>query len=596
MTMKNDLTNYILLGLVCLLGMLSAQAQNLYRPQSFDFLGHDLQYVLSNQYGPFLGRGLGVNAFRSAEQQARKGSTQFIGVPAYSYPIGFGVLQAYGSTNGEAALIYSPTQQDAELNLSLDKDRVDQHLRLYARRYSRPLDRNNDGFQDSPQGQQLAGKYVASMYRGDWSVSGYLHGLQQKQGLGQLGYNGQEDANSDSTYGRYQSVNQWRSLLKVNYRLDSESSFDFSTNLQGHQQSQWFGQREVTGREQRRGMSLSYRHSETRNVDDFFVLITYERIHLDQSLHRWQETQRWDHFKVGSKYSHQLLGRISMIGQAQLDYHTLTGWQVLPSIRLHAQTNDDFRFGFIGGRDYQVVRVLDRLEPFLFANHRYAAVQTGADRMWFAGINVRTPIYYLGNFKQQFKALYQQQYFQQLHLADPTFVDNSLRLVQHIDVPAQHLLQAQLTTHWQRYRASIHYRYRPWQVSYADGREAVLLHSPHSLLAQLSGAGDLNRGRPRHTYQWRTGYLLRSPQTLPSGSESPFLHDLRAHFSVTWQLKPNNYQKYLRTYIGATNLLNQRQDVVYENADEPFSSIFDGTNQWGSPLGAQLYVGLAFDW
>ncbi|MEL7423224.1 MAG: hypothetical protein AAFN81_09555, partial [Bacteroidota bacterium] len=92
-------------------------------------------------------------------------------------------------------------------------------------------------------------------------------------------------------------------------------------------------------------------------------------------------------------------------------------------------------------------------------------------------------------------------------------------------------------------------------------------------------------------WNFRLDHLWRSPQPLPNGEDSPHLHDLRIHLETGRAFSTNRNEK-LKVFTGIENLLDQRQEILFQNPDNPFAGNFDGSSVWGNALGRRWYAGI----
>lgn len=581
--MKQLFTLLLLSASVCWL-----PAQQLYQHPMLSFLGTDLNRMTSLTSGALGYQGLGTNRFQDTHNFLNNRHISLHWHPFYPQPNGFGCFMMPSGYSG-AFLSQGPGQTDLGGGYGWNhQNDIHQSFGVQSRWQNQWADNNNDGFNDYQKGRHYLLHHRIGIWTDEWRVALYSTYLNANRHQGQEGYDLATNAGGDSIYGYGTDTRQWRSFLRADKRFRHGGEITLVANLQAHREEGYYGQREIRAQEIRQeiGGHYSYRKPNFRSAAAFLISTQ----DLGQSWADWQDHRNWTNAQLGIHHEHFLRGDLLVKAQAQVDYHSMTDLQLLPSLRLDYLGIKGLRLGVMAGRDYRLARILEEQEGLLLSQRQWQLDDYAPDRLWYTGLSAQSDIYEMGSVKQQLKVTYRAHHFTQLHLIDPSLEGLVSDELLQEDIPTQHMLIANLQTNIYRWRWTSTYRYRDIPLLYQNGTQQQFMESKHSTFNSLSYMRRLDNAI-RQQWDVRLYHLWRSPQELINGEQSPHLHDLRIHLESGRSLR-GHWEHRVFVFAGVENLLNQRQDDLFQNADTPFGLGFDGSSAWGNAIGRRFYVGV----
>lgn len=580
--MKQLFTLLLLAFLVNLL-----PAQQMYQHPVITLLGSDMDRMPQLNSGAFGYQGLGLTRFRETNNFLITRNFQVYWLPFSPLTNGFGRYQlGYGHRG--LLLSQAPGQTDLSGGYQWQiSGRLYQNLGFQSRWRRQSADDNKDGFNDYQNGRHHFLIHNMYYYGRGWNLTLHNSYLNSNRHQGQLGYNWKEHAGGDSLYGYGTATQQWRSYFMATkgwgYR-----ELTIIANAQAHDEEGHYGQRSLRNQENRQEFTAIFKHQR----DDFQsqASLLLSRQELAQHWDDWRDQRDWIHFQFGGHHEQFIHGNLIAKAQVQLDYHSMTDWQLMPNLRLDYLGVKKLRLSLMGGRDYRLPRLLEEQQAFLVSQRQWLLDTYGADRLWYGAASAQSDIYHIASFRQQLKLTYRVHHFNQLHLVDPS-VDGLVtgELLQD-NIPLQHLLMASLQTNLNRWRWTSTYRFRDIPLPYQIKEQQQFLESKHSTFNSINYLRRAN-GDIKQQWDLRFHHLWRSPQPLPNGTKSPQLHDLRIHLETGRKIN-RKWNDIISLFVGVENLLDQQQTDVFQNPDTPFGLGFDGSSAWGSPIGRRFYAGV----
>jgi hypothetical protein len=521
-------------------------------------------------------------------QEGRKIGLSWL--PANGLPNAWGLIQLQQNTGRYISLSGSDKGgYEATTSLNWKPQRLGvQRTFLRTQGNQRLADRNEDGFRD-----QLAYTNYHLQHQLDTRIdhvnlSAYVQYFGQRQHGGEVDYDWKKQAGSDSIYGFGAKANQWIGGLSARHRFREGRDLQVNTNWRLQQEAATYGQRQLMSQERRTGIAANYRHEHRKGLSTVFSF--YQRQVVQQHWDGWSFNPTWDRLAWGGQHRRFLTSKMLLEGSLSLDYHSASRWQLLPNLRFDYLLHKKIRLGVLGGRNYRWQQAVTALKPYLVSQREWLPQDYGPDRLWCLGGLLQSSQLKVANGELTYKLVYQARLLTEQLLTDPDRAGALAVYHKKNASPLQHLLLATLQARWNHFSSSIAYRWRDKPLPLRNSQGQAYFESRHSILAQLSYGKEINR-----TLQWiklSTDYLLRSPQRLPGGEYSPNLHNWRCQIDLRWN-KMNNKRWWPTVFMGAENLLNQRQDQLYAATDRPFSASFDGSSRWGNPVGRSWYAGLS---
>ncbi|MEO0723635.1 MAG: hypothetical protein AAFZ63_03770 [Bacteroidota bacterium] len=565
-------------------------AQRMFQHPVIQLLGPELMNLSDHNSELLSYQGLGTRRFCETSNFLRNRQVYFHWTPFYTSSNGFGAFQLPFGEHG-LRLIQAAGQTDLSGGYSwtLPKD-IAQSVLFQSQWRQQWQDDNQDGFNDYQNGRHHQLIHNLWKQHRRWIFSLFSTYLNAEQHQGQARFKWSEDRLSDSIYGYGNENEQWRTLFSAQ-RNYSKGRLYLTANLQGRREEGAIGQRELASQENRQGVAASYEHEEQKHRSQILGLA--ERQRIEQAWDNWQDQQKWFHVGLGLRHQRFLSGNWLVKASARLDRHTFTGWQLLPGLKGDYLGIKDIRLSISAGRDYRLPRLLEDGQDYLVSQRAWNIGTYGTDQIWFIGAGAQSDIYHLGEIKQQFKLTYRLQDYQQRYLIDPSIPSEVTVTTEKGGMANQHLFMGTLQTHYRNWKWTSAIVWQDTELPYQTGEQQRFFTSRLASFNSLTLLRRINR-QQKQAWDFRLDHLWRSPQPLPNGEESPHLHDLRIHLETGRTLASKRNEK-VKVFTGVENLLDQRQEILFQNPDNPFASNFDGSSIWGNALGRRWYAGIRLE-
>ncbi len=561
--------------------------QRMFQHPIIQLLGPEFVTMSDYNSGVLFYQGLGTRRFRETSNFLLHRTTELHWTPVLTAPNGFG---AYVLPYGHQGLQISQTTGQTDLSggyhWKLPWD-MHQNIGFQSQWRQQWQDDNQDGFNDYQNGwHHFIIHNINKSYRG-WHLTmhnTYVYALLLRV---QEGFVWPRDQLSDSIYGYGSEARQWRAIMRATKHFN-KSDLDIIANLQGRKESGAYGQRELASRENRQGIAAIYHNKRVKQQSQ--AVVSVERQVVEQSWDDWSDNQNWLHLGLGLRHQRFLSSNWLIKAAARLDRHSFAGWQLLPSLRADYLRIKGVRLSALAGRDYRLPRILEESQDYLISQRTWQIGDYGTDQIWFIGAGVQSDIYHIGSIKQQLKLTFRLQYYQQRLLIDPSLESTIVVSTVQNEVPNQHLLVGTLQTQYRNWKWLSALVWQDTQLPYQIGEQQRFFTSKLASLNSITFLRRINNSKEQ-SWDFRLDHLWRSPQELPNGKQSPHLHDVRVHFETGRKIS-SNQSTAIKIFTGVENLLNQRQEVLFQNPDAPFTRTFDGSSIRGNALSRRWYVGL----
>ena len=573
--------------LLLLLSQTKLHSQRLFQHPVFPLIGPEFTLMSDYNSGLFRYQGSGTLRFRETTNFLRQRRIELLWSPLQYFSNGFGsYLLAFGHQGLQLSHSAGQTDASGGYTWTLPKD-IMQSIGFQSQWRQQWKDENRDGFNDYQNGRHHHIIHNLWHYYRGWGFSVHSTYLNARQYQGQEGFQWPEHQLSDSVYGFGSETEQWRTLLRARKKY-SKGDLNLVANFQGREENGAYGQRALHARETRQGFAANYQHRETKH--ESAALVFAERQQVEQAWDNWRDDQNWSHIGLGLHHQRFLTGNWLLKASAMIDYHSLTNWQVLPSLRMDYLRIKLLRTSVMAGRDYRIPRILEEGERYLASQRAWEIGDWQADQVWFISAGLQSKIYRIGPIQQQFKVSYRLQDYQQRLLIDPSLEQQVLVTMEDQELPRQHLIISTLQSQYRKWKWANVFVWRDVQLPYESGHQQSFFSSR---MASLNSLTFLHRPRERKKQIWdfRLDHLWRSPQPLPNGDQSPHLQDLRIHVETGRTITSKGNGR-IFLFAGAENLLNQQQEILFQQPSNPFAADFDGSARWGDTLGRRWYVGV----
>lgn len=457
------------------------------------------------------------------------------------------------------------------------------------------LDRNDDGFYDSPIGEQ-----VFVMNR--WKYSNTESGIQ-----GQFGVKGtfldKQSGQPEDVVGAWTApikTNRLEGWAKIGKVFPSNPLRSIGLQLSGstHDQKASFGHRRYDATHQTLYANLIY---QTIIGDpDKKLKVGASIIHddiqeeLSEATYDRQETMPG----VFAEYNQSFGDKVSMVLGIRADNHNLFGAFITPRFHLRYSPEETTSIRIAAGRGSRTASIFAE-NIGLFASNRAIVIQ-GTDNSLPYGLNQEIANNIGGSITKEFTVnsrsmIFSLDYyytaFEQQIVVD---YDQDVQAVNFYNLDGKsfsHSFQAQLDyelVHGVDMRLA--YRFNDVELDYATGRRARELVPRHRAFVNIGA--DLGKG-----WSWDGTLTWQGSQRLPITASSP-AEFRRAERSPDFYLFNSQISKSFDNrvdfYLGGENLFNYRQDNPIVSVDNPSSEFFDSSMVWGPIMGRNVYVGMRY--
>ena len=446
------------------------------------------------------------------------------------------------------------------------------------------MDRNKDGFRDTPKGNNLAfmnrWAYQGKKMEAQFGVNAYLD---QKNG-GQIGFDSRKN---DDKYGVQIDSRHIDVFAKTGFFLKKpQTSIGVVYNIKYQTVEAKFGMRQFSGEEKRGYVNAIY--DGYFGTTDHKIKTGISGVYIDMKQH--QDTLTSDRIElvpgVFGEYTYSGARLTTVLG-ARLDYHNLYGIQFSP--RLHAKytltEKTDLRF--TAGKGWRVPNfMIDNIS--LLANSKTWVVPLSLmpEVSWNIG----------GSLVQEFK-LFDKKATITLDYYHTLFV-NQLIVDRDFDNNAVVFKNLEGSSYSNSFQTEISF-------SVIKNLEFRLAYKFLDVKAEYAGIMQQQVMIPRQRGFFNVGYITRDKRWEYNATVSVFGESRLPGLTPTDDVEYSEVYPMINAqithvfkkwdfYLGGENLSNFKQKNAIIDAENPFGSNFDATRIWGPIMGINIYAGVRF--
>ena len=446
------------------------------------------------------------------------------------------------------------------------------------------MDRNKDGFRDTPKGNNLAfmnrWAYQGKKMEAQFGVNAYLD---QKNG-GQIGFDSRKN---DDKYGVQIDSRHIDVFAKTGFFLKKpQTSIGVVYNIKYQTVEAKFGMRQFSGEEKRGYVNAIY--DGYFGTTDHKIKTGISGVYIDMKQH--QDTLTSDRIElvpgVFGEYTYTGARLTTVLG-ARLDYHNLYGIQFSP--RLHAKytltEKTDLRF--TAGKGWRVPNfMIDNIS--LLANSKTWVVPLSLmpEVSWNIG----------GSLVQEFK-LFDKKATLTLDYYHTLFV-NQLIVDRDFDNNAVVFKNLEGSSYSNSFQTELSF-------SVIKNLEFRLAYKFLDVKAEYAGIMQQQVMIPRQRGFFNVGYITRDKRWEYNATVSVFGESRLPGLTPTDDVEYSEVYPMINAqithvfkkwdfYLGGENLSNFKQKNAIVDAENPFGSNFDATRIWGPIMGINIYAGVRF--
>lgn len=459
------------------------------------------------------------------------------------------------------------------------------------------IDRNDDGFYDTPLRDQLLlmnrWKYVGSngvrlQFGGKYSTVGSTAG-QLPMASQQKLWQAQSDNNK---------IELWTKLGKV-WEGDPFKSVGWQTSFVLHDLTSSYGDKAYDAQQTSLYSNLIFMNAINGNPKHKYktgLSIQYDDITEDIFVQ--ENSYEREEVMPGAfvEYTYLPSDKWSLVLGLRGDYHNSYGAFVTPRLHLRYAPQDKLAIRLAAGRGQRTASIFAE-NLGLFATNRTILIDNmdngnpyglNAEVAWNTGLNV-TKEFDIAGMTTVLGFDYYYTWFDQQVVVDWDQSPNILSFSTLQGNSDAHSIQVQADieiAEGLEFRTA--YRYNEVNTLYALGSMQKPLTSRHRAFANL--AWEIGKG-----WSWDGTYNWQGSKRIPITSSNPteFQRPVNSpSFTMFNTQMTKTFGKALDIYLGAENLFDTRQEDPIIGAANPYGQFFDGSLVWGPVFGRNIYIGL----
>ena len=486
-------------------------------------------------------------------------------------------------------------------------DKWTQSILLHGNALIEKVDHNDDGFRDQPIGRGMNMSYLLNYNDLDKSGLATHFGLSyvndHRQG-GEVDFIEKYHKLTTQKYGIGVDIQRFQFWNKTGYVFPGKpyQSIGWMNQFTYQEQDSYFGLRTYdadqktlysnlifesilghTGHKYKTGVSFLY-----DTYDELYNLIFYKR----------------DETVPGAFAEYTYSGdKLTVVAGARVDFHNLAGTQFTPRLNVKYDVTPKTILRASAGRGFRTANIFAESQSYLASNRQIQIVDNGGD---IYGLNPEIAWNYGMSLQQEFRVFGRKSTI----VADFFRTDFQDQVVIDLDNSPQNIMFYNLDgksyansfqVQWdfqpvRRLEARIAYKYYDTQTDYLSGSKELPFTSQHRGFLNLN----YSTLRKAAGQQWSFDTTLQwvGEQRLPDSFSNPVQFQSpeygESHFLLNAQIA-RNFNKVIRVYVGADNLLSYTQDNAIVDAQNPFGNYFDGGMIYAPVMPANIYFGIDID-
>lgn len=468
-------------------------------------------------------------------------------------------------------------------------------------------DHNNDGFMDTPIGRNINVGYLLNYE--DLANSGLathfgVNYVNDHRLGGQMDFVAEEDRETTNAYGIGIDIQRFQFWNKTGYIFPGKpyQSIGWMNQFTYHEQDSYFGLRNYQGTQKTFYSNLIFEsifghtgHKYKTGLS--FLYDNYEELYLVNPMKRNESVP-------GAFFEYTYTGeKLTVVAGARLDLHSLAGTQFSPRLNVKYDIAPKTILRASAGRGFRTANIFAEVQSYLASNRQIQILDNGGK---IYGLDPEIAWNYGISLSQDFRIFGRNSSV----IVDFFRTDFDKQVVWDLDQSPQEILfynldgksyANSLQVQWdfqpiRRLEARLAYKYYKTETDYLSGKKQLPFTPEHRGFVNLS----YGTVRKVNGSQWNFDTTLQwvGKQRLPDTSSNPVQYRLpeygKSYFQLNAQVS-HNFNKTLRLYVGAENLLSYTQDHPIIDAQNPFSNYFDAGMVYAPVMPVNFYIGFDID-
>lgn len=468
-------------------------------------------------------------------------------------------------------------------------------------------DYNEDGFMDTPIGRNINVGYLLNYE--DLNQSGIathfgINYLNDHRLGGQMDFDEKQDIGTQNAYGIGIDIQRFQIWNKTGYIFKGRpyQSIGWMNQFTYHEQDSYFGLRNYEGTQKTYYSNLIFEsifghtgHKYKTGLS--FLYDNFDELYLTTNFKRNETVP-------GAFFEYTYTGnKLTVVAGGRVDFHNLAGTQFTPRLNVKYDIAPKTILRASVGRGFRTANIFAETQAYLASNRQIEILANGGE---IYGLEPEIAWNYGVSLSQDFKLFGRNSSI----LVDFFRTDFENQVVWDLDNSPQKILfynlegksfANSLQVQWdfqpiRRLEARLAYKYYNTETEYISGKKQLPFTPEHRGFLNLAYA----TMRKFNGSQWSFDTTLQwvGKQRLPDTSSNPEIYRLPEYGDSYFQLNAqisHNFNKSLRLYVGAENLLGYTQDNAIIDVKNPFGNYFDGGMVYAPIMPANFYIGFDID-
>ncbi len=479
-----------------------------------------------------------------------------------------------------------------------------QSILLHGNATTNRQDHNDDGFMDQPIGRNVNLAYLLNY--ADLDKSGLMthfgvNYVNDHRLGGQTSFREDADKGTTNAYGIGIDIQRFQFWNKSGYIFPGRpyQSIGWMNQFNYNEQKSYFGLRTYDAEQRTFYSNLIFESIFSNTAHKYKGGLSFLYDHYDElyNLINFKRTET----VPGAFFEYTYSGdKLTVVAGARVDLHNLAGTQFTPRLNVKYDITPKTILRVSAGKGFRTANVFAESQAYLASNREIIIQGNGGDIYgldaeiaWNYGISLQQDFKLFGRNSTVVADLFRTDFENQVVLD----LDNSPQTLLFYNLDGKSYANS-LQIQWdfqpvKRLEARLAYKYYDTQTDYLSGSKELPFTSQHR------GFLNLAYGTIRKTSgaQWNFDTTLQwvGKQRLPDTSSNP--HEFHmpdygdSYFLLNAQVS-RNFNKVLRLYVGAENLLSYTQHHAIIDAQNPFGNYFDGGMVYAPVMPANFYIGL----
>lgn len=496
----------------------------------------------------------------------------------------------YGNTMGKF-------EANAEANVHLSKQVATELMTHFENNWGHH-DKNNDGWQDSPNIRQynLQNRWLAKT--GNYIFHGGLSLINENRSFGPA--MGMQALNSygDSWQGHVET-NRYEAYMKHAFILNPNHGTNIAlmANASMHQQDAGYGYKNYYVNEKNIYSTLMLEHHFTTAHEisagfsfnhDYFGQL-YNLLN-DRQAQRLRDNEKENVVGGYAQYTYSLGTKFTAMAGLRLDHSNLYGTFLTPRFHIKWQVSDLLALRASAGKGYRAVHPLAEYNYLLASSRQLVIDKLDQESAWNFGVSSQWNIPIANKYMLLNAEYYYTRFGNQAVVdfdSDPHAVHisnlNGLSYSHVFQVDASYPLVKGLTL-------TAAYRYNYVKETYDGKRLWKPLQSKCKGLLTASYKTPLGIWQFDATLQFNGSGRMPTPYATGDGDGLSWNRYFKGYEQLNLQV--TRWFRHFSIYVGGENLTNRKQRNAVIDGSNPWGNRFDTTTVYGPVEGAMAYMGI----